>query len=247
MKSFAEIFLEYAANSLVCGHNKMCTNHQTISEYELYFQYARLFFPSTIIMRPLLWANGPRPGLLYWPTVQNYVPLLTKLSQWYYGNNDDNMRDYYDVRNSDNWLGPSSVLGNMRNIGGIRNSPIINHHNINKHLNTMPMLSSHQKRFFDMQIMVDKSQGFHYVAYHAHAAQRGFELCHDDIEALSNDDRLKKIDQNDDNIDDQSCSLIGKVDNMDTMHTNVNPRELPALFRGCAIDDLKQIQLRRNE
>ena len=38
-----------------------------MSEYELYFNYARSKFPETVAHRPLMWANGPSPGLLYWP------------------------------------------------------------------------------------------------------------------------------------------------------------------------------------
>jgi hypothetical protein len=45
----------------------ICGAGSTLSEYELYFNYARSKFPETVQLRPLLWANGPAPGLQFWP------------------------------------------------------------------------------------------------------------------------------------------------------------------------------------
>jgi len=46
----------------------ICGAGSTLSEYEIYFNYARTKRPETVAYRPLLWANGPQPGLLFWPT-----------------------------------------------------------------------------------------------------------------------------------------------------------------------------------
>ena len=48
-------------------HPGMCGGGQTLSEYELYFAYARVRFPHSVAVRPLMWANGPSPGLLFHP------------------------------------------------------------------------------------------------------------------------------------------------------------------------------------
>lgn len=45
----------------------ICGAGSTLSEYEMYFNYARQIFPQTFNLRPLLWANGPAPGLLFNP------------------------------------------------------------------------------------------------------------------------------------------------------------------------------------
>ncbi len=45
----------------------ICGAGSTLSEYELYFNFARNKHPETVALRPLLWANGPMPGLLFWP------------------------------------------------------------------------------------------------------------------------------------------------------------------------------------
>lgn len=50
-----------APNTAICGAGS------TLSEYEIYFNYARIKFPESVVYRPLLWANGPMPGLYFWP------------------------------------------------------------------------------------------------------------------------------------------------------------------------------------
>jgi hypothetical protein len=50
-----------APNTGICGAGS------TLSEYEIYFNYARVKFPESVVYRPLLWANGPMPGLYFWP------------------------------------------------------------------------------------------------------------------------------------------------------------------------------------
>lgn len=47
----------------------ICGAGSTLSEYELYFNYARKMFPETVRLRPLMWANGPAPGLQFWPPI----------------------------------------------------------------------------------------------------------------------------------------------------------------------------------
>jgi hypothetical protein len=39
-----------------------------LSEYEIYFHYAKQLWPFTQKLRPLMFANGPSPNKLYWPT-----------------------------------------------------------------------------------------------------------------------------------------------------------------------------------
>lgn len=45
----------------------ICGGGSTLSEYELYFNFAMRQYPESIELRMLLWANGPAPGLLFWP------------------------------------------------------------------------------------------------------------------------------------------------------------------------------------
>lgn len=60
-----------SALELTCRapRNGICGAGSTLSEYELYFNYARIKFPETVQIRPLMWANGPAPGLQFWPPV----------------------------------------------------------------------------------------------------------------------------------------------------------------------------------
>lgn len=75
------ILLESSALEMTCRapSARVCGEGSTLSEYDLYFNYARTKFPQTVELRPLLWANGPRPGLLYWvdPSDEPVVPLLS--------------------------------------------------------------------------------------------------------------------------------------------------------------------------
>eukprot|EP01041_Mallomonas_annulata_P012505 gene12505-26344_t len=68
--SFWEILMAASALQLTCAapKNKLCGAGSTLSEYEIYLHYARQKFPDTVTLRPLAWANGPRPGMLYWPS-----------------------------------------------------------------------------------------------------------------------------------------------------------------------------------
>lgn len=58
-----------SALELTCRAPRLpiCGAGSTLSEYEMYLNYARQKFPETVNIRPLLWANGPMPGLLFWP------------------------------------------------------------------------------------------------------------------------------------------------------------------------------------
>ena len=69
-RPFWQVMIRISALQLTCRapKQKVCGQGSTLSEYELYFHYARHKFPHTLTLRPLAWANGPRPGLLYWPT-----------------------------------------------------------------------------------------------------------------------------------------------------------------------------------
>lgn len=66
---FWQILLNESAIEMTCRAPRegICGAGSTLSEYEMYFNYARQKFPETVALRPLLWANGPMPGLLFWP------------------------------------------------------------------------------------------------------------------------------------------------------------------------------------
>lgn len=40
----------------------ICGGGSTLSEYDMYFHFARQKFPGTVNLRPLIWANGPKYG-----------------------------------------------------------------------------------------------------------------------------------------------------------------------------------------
>jgi hypothetical protein len=44
---------------------RMPTKTHILSEFELYFQYARRVHPDSVVHRPLYWTNGPCNGMLY--------------------------------------------------------------------------------------------------------------------------------------------------------------------------------------
>lgn len=69
---FWKILLNVSALEMTCRAPKtsICGAGSTLSEYELYFNYARKYYPETVSLRPLLWTNGPAPGLLYKPDVR---------------------------------------------------------------------------------------------------------------------------------------------------------------------------------
>jgi hypothetical protein len=71
--SFYEILLAKSALEMTCKapRDGLCGSGSTLSEYEMYFNFARTYFPDSVAYRALLWANGPMPGLLYWPPVDS--------------------------------------------------------------------------------------------------------------------------------------------------------------------------------
>jgi len=66
---FWQVLLNESALEMTCRAPRLniCGAGSTLSEYELYLNYAQQRFPETVVFRPLLWANGPMPGLLFWP------------------------------------------------------------------------------------------------------------------------------------------------------------------------------------
>lgn len=66
---FWKVLLNESALEMTCRAPRegICGTGSTLSEYELYFNYARVVFPETVALRPLLWTNGPMPGLQFWP------------------------------------------------------------------------------------------------------------------------------------------------------------------------------------
>jgi len=70
---FWQVLLNESAIEMTCRAPRagICGAGSTLSEYELYFNYARQKFPETVQLRPLMWANGPAPGLQFWPPVES--------------------------------------------------------------------------------------------------------------------------------------------------------------------------------
>lgn len=129
---FWQIVLNQSAIELTCRAPKLgiCGGGSTLSEYELYFNYARSKHPETVSLRPLLWANGPSPGLLFWPQQLNALQ------------SDGGKGNWRSHRQNE--------------IAGV----------------------------LERQIEADKAQGFDFVAYHAYAKRRYFELHQVDVDAL---------------------------------------------------------------
>lgn len=69
---FWQVMLNESAHELGCRapRPQICGAGSTLSEYELYFNYAISKFPETVNFRPLLWANGPLPGYVFHPDLK---------------------------------------------------------------------------------------------------------------------------------------------------------------------------------
>ena len=72
---FWQVMLNESAREMTCMPHKrgICGGGSTLSEYELYFNYARVKYPHTVVIRPLWWSNGPAPGLLFHPPSDKLV------------------------------------------------------------------------------------------------------------------------------------------------------------------------------
>lgn len=73
-----EILLTEGALEMTCRapRGAICGAGSTLSEYELYFGFARKKYPQTVEFRPLMWANGPMPGMIYTPDPTDPGPIL---------------------------------------------------------------------------------------------------------------------------------------------------------------------------
>ena len=60
----------------------ICGQGSTLSEYDMYFHYARQKFPETVNLRQLLWANGPKYGMLYSPSKGNSLHADSNRDCW---------------------------------------------------------------------------------------------------------------------------------------------------------------------
>lgn len=69
---FWKVMLNESAQELGCRapRPQVCGAGSTLSEYELYFNFAISKFPDTVNFRPLLWANGPLPGYVFHPDLK---------------------------------------------------------------------------------------------------------------------------------------------------------------------------------
>jgi hypothetical protein len=238
--TFAEIFLMHAANALVCGKGVMCHSKQVISEYEMYFQYARIFFPQTVKLRPMLWANGPRPGLLYWPTVKAAGDswLARRWKKWTRAAEHSEYTPavaYYDVRDAKNWV--AAVEPATTAVRG-----------------TVPSLGALKQLNFDRQVLVDAAHGYDYVAYHNHSSNRNYEVPYADVYDMCTPENYRKyVEKHDTKMDglfgENACSLKGRIDNMAEHDADwrLEAKELGNTFRGCACNDMHQVYVRKKE
>jgi len=78
------VMLNVSALEITCRspRNGICGTGNVLSEYELYFSYARSRFPESVQLRPLLWANGPAPGLLFEPKLEDGLASDGPKSVW---------------------------------------------------------------------------------------------------------------------------------------------------------------------
>jgi hypothetical protein len=74
----------YSALEMTCRAPRagICGGGSTLSEYELYFNFARVLYPESVVLRPLLWANGPMPGLMFWPSREDELISDGYKSSW---------------------------------------------------------------------------------------------------------------------------------------------------------------------
>lgn len=79
-----QVMLNQSALEITCRspRNGLCGNGGVLSEYELYFSYARVKFPESVQLRPLLWSNGPAPGLLFRPKPEDGLASDGPKSVW---------------------------------------------------------------------------------------------------------------------------------------------------------------------
>ena len=78
------VMLNASALEITCRapRNGICGNGGVLSEYELYFSFARSKFPDSVQLRPLLWTNGPAPGLLFEPKLEDGLASDGPKSVW---------------------------------------------------------------------------------------------------------------------------------------------------------------------
>jgi hypothetical protein len=81
---FWQVMLNVSAREMTCRapRTSVCGEGSTLSEYELYFHYARIKYPETVTLRPLMWTNGPAPGLLYWPKLSDGLTSDGRKHHW---------------------------------------------------------------------------------------------------------------------------------------------------------------------
>jgi hypothetical protein len=93
---FWKVLLNQSAIEMTCKAPKdgICGAGSTLSEYEMYFTYARKNYPQSVAFRPVLWANGPSPGLLFWPPIDEPIKL-------------------HGDRHRSNWLGHRQADGKL--------------------------------------------------------------------------------------------------------------------------------------
>jgi hypothetical protein len=135
----------------------ICGAGSTLSEYELYFNYARAKYPETVKLRPLFWTNGPSPGLLFWPQPTYTLKSDGGKGQWMHHRQ---------------WQGKDSKSSRNDEL----NSLI--------HLLCVRLFVFAVPEILDKQMAADREQGYDYVGYHAYAKRRYSEMVGEDLNFL---------------------------------------------------------------
>lgn len=93
----------YSALEMTCRAPKegICGGGSTLSEYELYFNFARHDYPQSVKLRDpaLMWANGPAPGLQFWPNAEDKLTSDGYKSSWVGHRQNEGLRLYLFVCN----------------------------------------------------------------------------------------------------------------------------------------------------
>ena len=124
----------------------ICGGGSTLSEYELYFNYARSLYPESVVVRPLLWANGPAPGLLFWPDREDELV------------SDGFKRSWKGHRQNEGERAPAAYC-------------LLSSFYSHRPISLLAVVQA-----LEQQIQADAAQGYDYVGYHNYAKRRYYEV-----------------------------------------------------------------------
>lgn len=83
----------------------ICGGGSTLSEYDMYFHYARQKFPDTLNIRQLKWANGPKMGMLYTPPQDGHFHADSNRDVWTDHRAKEKKEAFEKQRHADSMLG----------------------------------------------------------------------------------------------------------------------------------------------